>query len=314
MTFRSACSILRRSPWRSTRRVVGAADSVVDGDTLPSFRYKLGEQRRRSAALRSEFGPLEPVWAINSKIDGRVWAERCGVPVPVLLAEPTQIGELRFDGLPDHFVVKPVSGHSSRGVFLLHRCGPDSYRSLLDRNEEYSSAEVVARYAQWVDRGAIGDVVIVEQLLFDGPSEAPRPPIDFRFFCFYGEVGFVMARDGHGIRAGRSVRFRFFDDAWEDLGVVRTDVVNDSSIGVPRQAAAMVDVARRLSAAIPRPMVRIDLFDADDAVYFGEVTPLPGGSFTMAPGPDARFGAQWERAEWRLEQDAIAAGIRDLRA
>lgn len=291
-----------------------ASAASRDGDLPPSFRYKLGEQRRISHELSDALGTNQPVWQVNPKLDGREWAAQLGIRVPELLAGPTPIGDLDVDALPDHFVIKPVTGHSSRGVFLLHRTGPDQYRSLLDRSECYSRSELVARYAQWLDKGSIPESVIVERLLFDGTPDDPRPPIDFRFFCFYGEVGFVMARDGHGTRAGSRVRFRFFDDAWEDLGQVRLDVKNDPSISVPRQAEAMIDTARLLSAAIPRPMVRIDLFDADDAVYFGEVTPFPGGNFAMAAEPDRRFGEQWERAEARLERDAIEAGIRAVRS
>ena len=48
---------------------------------------------------------------------------------------------------------------------------------------------------------------------------------------------------------------------------------HDSEIDVPVQAAGMIATAHRLSAAIPRGMVRIDLYDAPDAIYFGEITP-----------------------------------------
>jgi hypothetical protein len=274
----------------------------------------MGEQRRLTHALTAGLDVVDPVWSVNPKLEGRAFANRLGVRAPALLAGPAPIRDLDLDALSDHFVIKPVSGHSSRGVFLLHRVGPDRYRSLLDESQIFSRAELLDRYAQWQDNGSIPESVFVELLLYDGPAESPRAPIDYRFFCFFGEVGFVMARDGHGTRAGRRVRFRFFDDRWDDLGTVRLDVRNDSAIPVPRQAESLVEAARLLSAAIPRPMVRIDLFDADDAAYFGEVTPFPGGNFAMADEYDRRFGEQWERAEARLERDAIEAGIRDLRS
>jgi TupA-like ATPgrasp len=287
-------------------------EATRDGDVPPSFRYKLGEQRRISLELTDGLGVREPVWQVNPKLGGRAFAERLGVEVPRLLFGPVAIDDLDIEAIPDHFVIKPVAGHSSRGVFLLHRVGRDRYQSLLDRAETFSSRDLLDRYAQWLNKGLIPETVIVEQLIFDGSPANPIAPIDFRFFCFYGEVGFVMARDGHGTRAGSRVRFRFFDDHWEDLGVVRLDVTNDAAIAVPRQAESMVEVARRLSASIPRPMVRIDLFDSDNVAWFGEVTPFPGGSFTMATPYDRRFGAQWERAEARLERDAIESGIRTL--
>jgi hypothetical protein len=44
------------------------------------------------------------------------------------------------------------------------------------------------------------------------------------------------------------------------------------------------------------------------------VTPFPGGNFAMSPEHDRRFGEQWERAEARLERDAIVNGIRALQS
>lgn len=302
--------VIRLTEWRTDDP---SAEASRRGDLPPSFRFKLGEQRRRAHQLLQDFDLLEPVQQADAKLDGREFAERLGVRVPDLLAGPAPITELDFAALPDHFVLKPTGGHSSRGVFLLHRVGLDAYVSLLDQREVFTSDELLARYGQWLERGTIPDRVIVEQLVHGGPPDHPVSPIDWRLFCFYGEVGFVMARDGHGYRAGSRVRFRFFDDEWNDLGVVRLDVRHDSEIEVPMQAAGMIETARRLSAAIPRGMVRIDLYDAPDAIYFGEVTPFPGGNFAMSDEHDRRFGAQWERAEARLERDAIVAGVRDLR-
>lgn len=297
----------------TNERTTDADDTATrNGDLPPSFRYKLGEQRRRAQILREEHGLLEPVQEADAKLAGREFAARAGVRVPALIAGPVPIADLDLDALPDHFVLKPVGGHSSRGVFLMHRVAADRYESLLDQNEAFGRADLLHRYDQWLSKGSIPETVIVEQFVYDGPAERPVAPIDWRFFCFYGEVGFVMARNGNGYRAGSRVRFRFFDDRWDDLGVVRLDVRHDSEIAAPRQADAMMAAAQRLSASIPRPMVRIDLYDSDDGVYFGEVTPFPGGNFTMSEQYDRRFGEQWERAEARLERDAIVAGVRRL--
>ena len=42
---------------------------------------------------------------------------------------------------------------------------------------------------------------------------------------------------------------------------------------VPGNIDELIDVARRLSLCIPRPYVRIDLYDIDGEVVFGELTP-----------------------------------------
>ena len=279
----------------------------------PSFQYKLFEQRRIVDQLMAQRGLKEPVNAANGKHGGRAFAERHGVAVPALLHDRIAVDELDFDALPDRFVAKPIQGAASRGVFPLHRVGPDRYRSLLDGDAVLSSAELLERYERWIADGKINRSVIVEQLIHEGPPEQPRLPIDWRFFCFYGEVGFVMARDQGGMRDGSRFTFRFFDGGWTDLGVVRQDIAYDFDMALPRRADEMIEISERLSAAIPRGFIRIDLFDGDDGVYFGEVTPFPGGKFDLPPEHDQRFGEQWERALARLEAEAIDSGLRSLR-
>lgn len=282
------------------------------GDRPPSFRYKLGEQRRIAAVLDAEHDIAEPVMSADAKLDGRSFAESLGVSVPQLLCEPTKLGEVPFDSLPDEFVLKPILGHSSRGVFLLRRVGERKFESLLDQSEIWTVDDIERRYQEW-RAGSLTDIVIVEQLLATQVGEKLVAPVDWRFFCFYGKVGLVMGRDGHGYRAGSRVRFRFFDDEWNDQGVVRLDVRHDSGIELPDHHGEMMRTAERLSAAIPRAMVRIDLFSAPSGVYFGEVTPAPGGDFSLTDDQDRRLGELWEHAEARLAAEAIRSGLLDLR-
>lgn len=280
-----------------------------NGDLPPSFRYKLGEQRRLAFAVEHDHGVLEPVYDLDAKIDGREFAQRLGVQVAELLAGPTPLSELRFDSLPERFVVKPVHSHSSRGVFALVRTDDGRFVSLMDRGEVLDEAEVKRRYEDQRLEGAVSDDVLIEQLLADDGPDGPRMPVDWRVFCFFGEVGLVQGRFARGYRTLRRHGSRFFDDEWNDLGITRLDVRTDPTIEVPQHADELVRVAQRISGAIPRAMLRVDLYSIEAGVFFGEVTPTPGGDWLLVPDADVRLGAYWERAEARLLADAIRSGL-----
>jgi hypothetical protein len=324
--YAAAVRLPRRLRQGSDRTTTDEADPVsssagaepptpapVEVRTAPSFAAKLEEAKRSAARLRTEHGLREPVFEVNAKPEGRAFAESLGIRVPGLLAGPVLLDELALGELPDRFVLKPIEGASSRGVFLLHRIGLDRYVSLLDDREELDEAAVRARIAPLVEAGRIAAEMIVEELVHDGPPEAPRPPADWRFFCFYGEVGFVMARSVGFKRRAADMGFRFFGPDWSCLGPLRSDVRHDPDLEPPRHAEELLAVAARLSAAIPRPMVRIDLFDGADGSVFNEITPLPGGQLTFSGGYDERFGALWEAAETRLTAELIRSGSLALR-
>lgn len=280
------------------------------GDQPPSFRYKLGEQRRLALAIERDHGVLEPVFAIDAKLDGREFARRLGINVAALLAGPTPMSELRFDSLPERFVVKPLDSHSGRGVSALVRTDDGRYMALMDSREIVDEDELKRRYEVLRRDGAVSDKVLIEQLLCDDGPDGPQMPVDWRMFCFAGEVGLVQGRFSGGRRSLRFHGCRFFDDAWNDLGITRLDVRTDPTIEVPRHADELVRVARRISTAIPRAMLRIDLYSVEEGVFFGEVTPTPGGDWLLTPQADKRLGAYWERGEARLLADVIRSGTR----
>ena len=63
-----------------------------------------------------------------------------------------------------------------------------------------------------------------------------------------------------------------------------------------------------LSAAVPLPFVRVDLYGTTKGIVMGEITLLPGGNQHYIPVQDARLGKMWEEAEMRLQIDLARNG------
>ena len=68
----------------------------------------------------------------------------------------------------------------------------------------------------------------------------------------------------------------------------------------------------KLSAAIRRPVQRLDFYETDTGIVFGEVTQNPGWPPAFVRYWDRRFGESYEDASARLVRDLVAEGHLDL--
>ena len=132
--------------------------------------------------------------------------------------------------------------------------------------------------------------ILVEKLLL---TKENRIPNDYKFNCFHGEVEFIYVSVD---REGTNKR-NIYDRNWEPLHFTwahkRKDISNlrGEEIAPPASFEKMIKMARHLAKDFP--YVRIDFYDVDGAVYFGEVTQHHGGGGdNMRPFEwDQKFGA-----------------------
>ncbi len=184
----------------------------------------------------------------------------CGEYLIPILAVYDKPEEIDWDSLPDRFVVKCTHGSSSNIIVV--------GKSKLDR------ADAIRKLNGWMRRNwywlsrewpykNIKPRILIEQ--FIGGAEG-KVPYDYKFLCFDGEPAYVIVDadryDGHT----RS----FYSPDW-----VRQDMFNrhpaiPREIPKPEKLTEMLDIARKLSAGIPH--VRVDLYETDGRVYFGETT------------------------------------------
>jgi len=269
----------------------------------PSYLAKRSALRR-VRVLGHELGQRDPVFDVNGKLDARAWADQLGVRQAGLLAHVQAAADLPWSSLPERFVIKPVRGAGSRGVHLIGRDG-DSYRDLR-RGESVTAEEVVEDLRALASKGTISSDLLVEELVAD-PSRPGAGPVDWKFSTFFGEVGVVEAKVSS---ADGEPQWKLFDADWIDLGDGWVDDhAPATSLAPPLHAAELMDLARRISACVPRPFLRVDLYDSEEGPVFGEVTPEPGGPVGFRRDVDELLGGLWEEAEARLMVRAADAGV-----
>ncbi|MGV8964922.1 MAG: ATP-grasp fold amidoligase family protein [Cellulomonas sp.] len=272
----------------------------------PSYTYQRLELSRVRRRMR-ELGGQDPAYEINAKDSAYAWARGLGVRTPALLAAVPDVGAIRWADLPDRFVLKPCHGTASTGVYLLERTA-DSWLELLTRRT-LTTINLESELRDLARRGIVSSRLLLEELVVD-PRRPGLPPIDYKVSTFFGEVGLIEAKShGVGSRGQAVSTWKVFDPEWSDLGNVFGDYATDPAIPAPLHAEALLDLARRISLAVPRPYLRVDLYDDAAGPVFGEITPEPGGEVLVRPDVDRLLGEHWEQAQARLHIRAARMGI-----
>lgn len=117
--------------------------------------------------------------------------------------------------------------------------------------------------------------IIVEKVIRDKDGELP---LDYKFMCFDGEPKLLFLDLGV-INKDKSYNHDYprniYDMDFNLLPVYETRPNADYEVPKPENFERMVEIARKLSQ--PFPHCRVDLYNIDGAIYFGEITFYHGG-------------------------------------
>lgn len=98
---------------------------------------------------------------------------------------------------------------------------------------------------------------------------------DYKFMCFHGKVAcsFVCSDRFHG----DGLKVTFFDRDWNVLPFERHYPKSQVPISKPINYDKMIAFSEKLSQGTP--FVRVDFYEIDGQLYFGEIIFFPGGEF-----------------------------------
>jgi len=192
--------------------------------------------------------------------------------------------DIDFDKLPKQFVLKCT--HDSAGLVICKdKSGFDKevarkkISRCLKRNFYYVGRE-------WPYKD-VPPRIIAEQFLDDNG----HVPVDYKIYCFNGEPYKVMLcldRD-----KDEPTKFYSFDFKWNLLRHnVRGKMAPEGfTLPKPKSLDLMYECAKKLSKGIP--FVRVDFYDLDGHMYFGEMTFYPDSGFDSAilPEIDQLYGS-----------------------
>lgn len=171
------------------------------------------------------------------------------------------VEEIDWATLPNRFVIKSTSDSGgvlvckdkdtfdiSRAIEFLKKNGNRNYTKY---NKEYPYKNVPHRF-------------LAEEYMED---ESGFELKDYKFFCFDGVPRFLFVATG---RQQNDTRFDFYDMNFNHLPVLNGHPNADVWPSKPENFDEMVEVASKLSSGIPH--VRVDLYNVNGKVLFGELT------------------------------------------
>jgi len=186
-----------------------------------------------------------------------------------LLGQWERYEDIDFSKLPDQFVLK--CNHDSGSVKIVkdkstinHEEFAKFYKSRLKMNPYTIGREYPYK--------KVKSMIMAEKYMV---PEGARDIEDYKFFCFNGEPEIMFV----ATERSRDCKFDFYDMNFNHLDIVTIHPQSGKILPKPVSFDRMKEIASVLSKGIKA--VRIDLYEIDGKIYFGEYTFFHGGGFYL---------------------------------
>ncbi len=209
-----------------------------------------------------------------------------------LLGSWNMFEEIDFRKLPEKFVLK--CNHDSGGLVvctskkaLNYKKAKKKIQRALNNNFYY-----IGREYQYKN---IKPKIICEKFISDNGNI----PMDYKIYCFNGEPEVVLVcRDRFSLNSHRA-SYLFFDLDWNFLPLDKGDEnIMNPDVDCPSNLSEMLHIARLLSEDFI--FARIDLYNINGTIYFGEITLSPNSGFDsdITEETDKMFGDKLKIPYW----------------
>ncbi len=183
-----------------------------------------------------------------------------------LLQVASKASEIDFDALPNRFVVKST-----------HAC---NFNLIVTDKKDFNRIKARLRFTKWLARNQyyrgglewayknVPPKLIVEEFM----EEKGKSTLDdYKFYCFNGKPHMVQIDIGRNNDHKRI----FMDMEWKKLAIKKGSLpLFEGYPKQPEQFDKMINLAKKLANNFP--FVRVDLYNINAQIIFGEMTFYPG--------------------------------------
>lgn len=171
--------------------------------------------------------------------------------------------DIDFNSLPNQFVLKCT--HDSGGLVICKDKSTFDIKAAKAKICKSLKRNFFLRSREWPYKN-VKPRIIAEKYMEDSVTSELR---DYKFFCFDGVCkALFIATDRQTI--GEETKFDFFDENYNHLNIING---HPNAIVIPEKPQCfnlMKELSERLSMGIPH--LRVDFYEVDGKVYFGEMT------------------------------------------
>lgn len=187
--------------------------------------------------------------------------------------------DIDFDALPDRFVLKTT--HDSGGIVVCTDKAKLDIGAARKKLAHFLKRDYYDHNREWPYKN-VPHRIIAEAYMEDSATKELR---DYKFFTFGGEPKVLYIAQGRG--RGEPTVADFFDMDFQHLPFT----IDHDMADVPPEKPACFEEMKHLAAILAEgtPQLRVDFYEVDGKVYFGEMT------FYHCSGMEAFHPEQWDR-------------------
>ena len=245
--------------------------------TKVRYRYVTGKKLNLKAPrdfnekilylMLNEFGRKESNCADKYLVRNYVKEKGLENILPELYGKYDSVDEIDFKSIPNEYVLKTNHGC---GCTIIKTENINIDLNLAQRNLRKSLKENYAKETLEYQYEKIKPCILCEEYLKENDKLMPT---DYKIFCFNGKAYFLLVC---GDRDSK-VRTVYYDLNWHKINCTKKKQTGEFE--KPRNFAQMIKVAEKLSEDFK--FVRVDLYNINGRIYFGELTFTPRGGINV---------------------------------
>ncbi len=193
-------------------------------------------------------------------IVGKIIGEQYIIPT---LGVWDNFDDIDFSTLPNQFVLKCT--HDSGGLVICSDKTKFDKKKAKQKIEKCLKNDYYMQNREWPYKN-VQRRIIAEKYMVD---ESGYELKDYKFFCFNGKVKSMFIATERNNPAIET-KFDFYDTNFNHLPFTNGHPNSSIEIKKPKSFEKMIQLAEKLSEGIPQ--ARIDFYDIDGEVFFGEIT------------------------------------------
>lgn len=233
----------------------------LDLDNTKTFNEKL--QWLKLYNRKSEYTTMVDKYAVKDYVANIIGKEHI---IPTL-GVWNSVDEIDWDSLPSQFVLKTTHGGGGGGVVICKDKMRMNRQGACNKLQRSLKSDIYLSYREWPYKN-VPKRILAEKYMVD---ESGIELKDYKFFCFNGEVKcfkvdfdrFISHKANYYDRDAKLLPF------WEVVCPADHTRVFEK----PENFEKMIELAETLSKDIP--FVRIDFYNINGNIYFGEMTFFP---------------------------------------
>ena len=176
--------------------------------------------------------------------------------------------EIEWDKLPDQFVLKTTHGGGGGGVVICTNKNSFDIKQANEKLRNSLKSCIYRNMREWPYKNIPRKIIAEDYIKSDSISSDLK---DYKIFCFNGDPKFLKVDFGRFT----DHHANYYDLDWNLLNYGEQGLEPDlSHIEVmPKNFDLMLKMAKKLSQGFP--FLRVDLYNIDGDIYFGELTLYP---------------------------------------